>query len=147
MASRDIRTTELTLNRTMVAKPADIFDRWLDAAKPGSPWFGTKKAIVNPVVDGLFYHAVHFEGHDWAHYGRFVALERGRRIEHTWVSEATKGLESVVTLTFEPQGAGTLVTLHHRGIPDDEMGRRHRDGWGFCLDALGQALAGAKAQN
>jgi uncharacterized protein YndB with AHSA1/START domain len=145
MAPRDIRTTELTLNRTMAAKPADIFDRWLDAKKPGSPWFGIKKAIVNPVVDGLFYHAVHFEEHDWAHYGRFLALERGRRIEHTWVSEATRGLESVVTLTFEAQGANTLVTLHHLGIPDDEMGRRHRDGWGYCLDALAQALTGAKA--
>lgn len=135
------RTTELTLTRTMAAKAADIFDRWLDHTRPGSPWFGTKKAIVNPVVDGLFYHAVQFEGHDWAHYGRFVALERARSIEHTWVSEATKGLESVLTLTFEPQGGDTLVTLHHRNIPDDEMGRRHKDGWNFCLDALAQATA------
>ena len=145
MATRDIRTTELTLNRTIAAKPTDVFDRWLDSKKPGSPWFGVKKAIISAVVDGLFYHCVHFEEHDWAHYGRFLALERGRRIEHTWVSEATKGLESVVTLTLEPQGAGTKVTLHHRGIPDDEMGRRHRDGWGYCLDGLGQAFAGAQA--
>jgi len=64
------------------------------------------------VVDGLFHHAVHFEGHDWAHYGRFIALERGRRIGHSWVSEA--------------------------------MGRRHRDGWGSCRDALGQALGTAE---
>jgi uncharacterized protein YndB with AHSA1/START domain len=141
MARNDIRTTELTLTRTIAAKAADIFDRWLDYKKPGSPWFGTKKAIVNPVVDGLFYHAVYFEDHDWAHYGRFLALERARRIEHTWVSEATKGLESVVTFTLEPQGTGTLVTLNHRNIPDDEMGRRHRDGWGFCLDALGKAVS------
>ena len=63
------------------------------------------------------------------------------------MSEATRGLESVVSLTLEPQGAGTLVTLHHRNIPDDEMGRRHRDGWGFCLDGLVQALTGATAQN
>jgi uncharacterized protein YndB with AHSA1/START domain len=140
MAGSDIRTTELTLARTMKAKPAAIYDRWLDHTKPGSPWFGVKKAIISPTVDGLFYHCVHFEGHDWAHYGRFVALERGKRIEHTWVSEATKGLETVVTITLEAQGAATLVTLHHRGIPDDEMGRRHRDGWGFCLDALTQAL-------
>ncbi len=136
------RTTDLTLTRTISAKAADIFDRWLDHTRPGSPWFGTKKAIVNPLVDGLFYHAVHFEGHDWAHYGRFIALDRPRRIEHTWVSEATRGLESVLTLTLEPQGNNTLVTLHHRNIPDDEMGRRHKEGWSFCLDALAQALAG-----
>ncbi len=139
------RTTELTLTRTIAATPPEIFARWLDATKPGSPWFGSRKAIVDAKVDGLFYHAVQFEGHDWAHYGRFIALERGRRIEHTWVSEATKGLESVVTVTLEPKGADTLVTLHHRNIPDDEMGRRHKDGWGFCLDGLSRALAGAKA--
>ena len=54
MAQHDVRTTELTLTRTMAAKAADIFDRWLDATKPGSPWFGTKKAIVNPVVDAYY---------------------------------------------------------------------------------------------
>ncbi len=143
MAPRDVKTTELTLSRTIAARPAAIFDRWLDATKPGGPWFGTARSIVDPVVDGLFYHSVHFEGHDWAHYGRFVALERPRRIEHTWVSEATRGLESVVTLTLEPQGAGTLVTLRHRNIPDDEMGRRHQEGWTFVLGALAQSLGAA----
>ena len=51
MAPRDIRTTELTLTRTIAAKPAAIFDRWLDIKKPGSPWFGIKKAILNPAVE------------------------------------------------------------------------------------------------
>src|SRR5260370_25026714 len=104
MARRDIRTTELTLTRAIAAKTTDVFDRWLDATKPGSPWFGVKKAISNPVVDGLFYHCVRFEEHDWAHYGCFLTLERGPRIEHTWVSDATKSLQSVVTLSLEPPG-------------------------------------------
>ena len=82
-----------------------------------------------------------FEGHDWAHYGRFIALDRPHRIQHTWVSEATRGLESVVTLSLNPEGDQTLVKLHHANIPDDEMGRRHGDGWGHALGMLADRFA------
>jgi uncharacterized protein YndB with AHSA1/START domain len=130
------KTTELTVTRTVPASPAEIFDVWIDSTSPGSPWFGIKRAIVQPVVDGLFYHLVQFEGRDWAHYGRFIVLDRPRKIEHTWVSEATRGPESVVALTFEPQGDETVVTLHHTNLPDDDFGRSHADGWGFVLDMI-----------
>jgi hypothetical protein len=79
---------------------------------------------------------VQFEGHDWAHYGRFTVLDRPRRIEHTWVSEATRGLESLVALTLESQGDKAVVNLRHSSVPDDEMGLRHKEGWGFVLDAI-----------
>jgi uncharacterized protein YndB with AHSA1/START domain len=131
-----LKTTEITVTRSIAATPTQVFDVWLNPKSPGSPWFGTARAIVNPVVDGLFYHSVHFEGHDWAHYGRFIALDRPRQIQHTWVSEATRGLESVVTLTFDPEGKQTVVTLRHTNVPDDEMGRRHAEGWGFVLGGL-----------
>jgi uncharacterized protein YndB with AHSA1/START domain len=136
-----VKTVDLTVTRTIAATPAEVFDAWLDFKSPGSPWFGVARAIINPVVDGLFYHQVRFEDHDWAHYGRFIALDRPRRIQHTWVSEATRGLESVVTLTFDVQREKTLVRLHHSNVPDDEMGRRHEEGWGFVLGALAERFA------
>jgi len=73
---------------------------------------------------------------DWHHYGRFIALDRPRKIQHTWVSEATSGLESIVTLTFEMQGDQTVVTLSHANLPDDELGRSHEEGWRVKLGAL-----------
>ena len=144
MAEPRIKTMEITVSRTIATTAERVFDTWLDAKSPGSPWHGPAKAIVNPVVDGLFYHAVHFEGHEWAHYGRFIALERPGRIQHTWVSEATRGLESVVTLTIATQAGKTVVTLNHRGIPDDPMGRRHEEGWNYVLGALAGRFAEAK---
>ena len=135
------KTIALTVTRTIDASPAEVFDVWLDSRSPGSPWFGVARAIVQPVADGLFYHVVHFEGHDWAHYGRFVTLDRPRRIAHTWVSEATRGLESLVELSFEATGEQTLVTLRHSNVPDDEMGRRHEQGWGFVLGAIAERFA------
>jgi len=139
-------TTELTVSRKLAASPGEVFDAWLDASRPGSPWFSVARAIVQPVVDGLFYHSVRFEEHDWAHYGRFMVLDRPRRIEHTWVSEATRGLESVLTLSIEPDGDQTLLSLRHAGLPDDEMGRRHQEGWAFVLDAMVERFAAPAAR-
>ena len=55
-----------------------------------------------------------------------------------WVSEATRGLETVVTITLTPRTSGTEVTLHHANVPDDEMGRGHKEGWTWYLNALGE---------
>lgn len=137
----EIRTTELTVRRTIPATPAQVYEVWLDPRSPGSPWFGTARAIVQPVVDGLFYHSVDHAGRSWAHYGRFVALEPGRRIQHTWMSEATRGVESVVTVTLEARGADTEVTLRHADVPDDEMGRTHAEGWAYVLGAIAERFA------
>jgi uncharacterized protein YndB with AHSA1/START domain len=130
------KETELTVTRTIPATAAEVYDVWLDAKSPGSPWFGARRAILDTKVDGLFYFSVPHEGRDWAHCGRFILLDRAKRIEHTWVSEATRGLESVVSLSFEPDGDKTRVTLRHTGVPDDEFGRQHREGWDFALQAI-----------
>jgi len=137
--------TELTVTRTIPAPPEKIFDVWIDPKSPGGPWFGGDRVIVNPTVDGLFYIAAKNEGRVWPHYGRFVRLERPRLIEYTWMSEATQGKESVVTLTFQPLGEETEVTLRHSGLPDDEMGRKHKDGWTWILDMLAQGVAARRS--
>jgi len=133
-----MKTFDLTVSRTVRGSAEAVFDVWLDPKSPGGLWFGVEKVIANPVVDGLFYHTVKHEGRLWPHYGRFVRLERGRTIEHTWVSEATRGLESLVTITLERRDAGTEVTLRHTSLPDDEMGHGHKDGWTWFLDMLVQ---------
>ena len=133
---------DLTLSRTIKAKPEEVFDVWLDTRSPGGPWFGCERVILQPVVDGLFYHGVRHEGRMWAHYGRFIRLERPRLIEHTWVSEATRGIETIVTLDIAPRGDETALTLRHSNVPDDAMGRRHEEGWTFVLSAIAGRLHG-----
>jgi len=136
-----MKTTEITVARTIPAPAADVFDVWLDAKSPGGPWFGAERVILNPVVDGLFYFAVQHEGRTWPHYGRFLRIDRPRNVEYTWVSEATKGLESIVAITFEPRGSQTEVTLRHTGVPDDDLGRQHKDGWTWMLSMLAERFA------
>ena len=133
-----MQLTDITVSRTIPAPAERVFDVWMDAKSPGGPWLGAQKVILNPAVDGLFYFAVNHQGRQWAHYGRFVRIERPRQVEYTWVSEATKGVESVVLVTFEPRGEQTEVTLRHSSVPDDEMGRQHKDGWGWVLSTLAE---------
>ncbi len=140
-----MNTVDLTVSRTIPAQAEDVFDVWMDPNSPGGPWFGTDLKIVNPVVDGVFYIAVKHEGRTWPHYGRFVRIDRPRHVEYTWVSEATKGLESIVAVTFEARGDQTEVTLRHSGVPDDAMGRQHKEGWTWVLSMLAERFAAQRS--
>jgi uncharacterized protein YndB with AHSA1/START domain len=131
---------DLTVSRTIDATPDEVFDAWLDPSKLGA-WFGAARVIMNPVVDGLYYIGVEYQGRTWPHYGRFLRIERPRRIEQTWVSESTRGLESIVTLGIEPRGERVELTIGHTGLPDDEEGRKHQEGWTSLLEAIGNQLA------
>jgi uncharacterized protein YndB with AHSA1/START domain len=136
-----MKLTDITVARTIPAPAEKIFDVWLDQNSAGGPWFGADRIILNPVVNGLFYFAVKHEGRTWPHYGRFLRIDRPRQVEYTWMSEATKGAESIVNLTLDSRGDETEVTPRHSGVPDDEMGRQHKDGWAWVLSALADALA------
>ena len=140
-----MNTVDLTVSRTIPAQAEDVFDVWMDPNSPGGPWFGTDLKIVNPVVDGVFYIAVKHEGRTWPHYGRFIRVDRPRHVEYTWVSEATKGLESIVVITFEARGDQTEVTLRHSGVPDDDMGRQHKEGWTWVLSMLAERFAAQRS--
>src|SRR5262249_18140065 len=85
-------------------------------------------------------------GEEWAHYGRFVAIDRSKRVQYTWVSQFTRGLESVVTVTFEKQGRDTLLTLNHANLPDDEPGHKHNGGWSQCMDVFGERFRAGRAR-
>ena len=133
--------TDITVNRTIPASAEKVYDVWIDPKSPGGPWHGAERVIFNPMVDGLYYLAIKHEGRIWPHYGRFTKMERPRLVEFTWMSEGTKGAESVVTVTLQQNGDQTDVTLRHAGVPDDELGHQHKEGWTWILNALADALA------
>lgn len=139
------KTIDFTFTRTIPASPPEVYDAWMDPNNPGNPWYQMDKLIFQPSIDGLFYRMHITDGQEMPHFGRFTVLDRPRKIQHTWMSRHTEGLESLVTLTLEAQGQDTLLTLHHANLPDDELGRRHQRGWehylGRLLDSFPQARA------
>jgi uncharacterized protein YndB with AHSA1/START domain len=142
-----MKLTNLEFSRQIPASPQEVYDVWIDPTSPGGPWYSPQnehqksKTIFDGKVDGLFYHCVMAGGQTWVHYGRFTQLERGKLAEHTWVCEATKGRESIVTTTFESRDGGTLVKVVHAGVPDDEQGRAQEAGWKWILGALADTMA------
>jgi len=121
---------EFKIERTIPASPGEVFDGWLNPKIPGNPWNAADKLLLDPKVDGFFYWTVR----GTPHYGRFAEIERPGRIQHTWMSPNTLGLESTVTVTFKEKGKDTLMTLVHSGLPDTDGGRSHDKGWNYFLD-------------
>jgi uncharacterized protein YndB with AHSA1/START domain len=126
------KTLELKFERTIPAPPGEVYAAWLNPKKPGNPWNIADKLLFNPKVDGFFYWLIH----GTPHYGRFTKIERPRHIQHTWMSPYTSGEESTVTVTFKKKGKGTLMTLVHSGLPDNERGLMHKEGWSEFLDGF-----------
>jgi len=143
-----MRFVELKLSRFIPGPCHEVFDVWFDPGSPGGPWHGARKALMNLAVDGMFYFGISRAegraknpalgdgGELLGHFGRFLTLERPRAAEHTWMSEHTRGVETTVSVTFQPRDGGTEMTIVHRGIPDDELGRAHERGWTALLSRL-----------
>jgi uncharacterized protein YndB with AHSA1/START domain len=136
------KTIEVKVERTIPAPLPEVFDAWLNPKVPGNPWNMADKLILNPHVDGFFYWSVQ----GTPHYGRFTEVKRPGRIQHTWMSPNTSGLESMVTVTFKKQAKDTLMTLVHSGLPDTEGGRSHDKGWNYFLGIFPKQFgAGARS--
>jgi uncharacterized protein YndB with AHSA1/START domain len=135
----NVKTIELKFERTIPASPDEVFDSWINPEIPGNPWHQADKLLLNPKVDGFFYWLIR----GTAHYGRFTEIDRPNRIQHTWLSPNTLGLESTITLNFKKHGEDTVMTLVHSGLPDDDKGRSHGNGWNYFLDGFREQIAKA----
>jgi uncharacterized protein YndB with AHSA1/START domain len=126
------KTLELSFERLIPAPPREVFAGWLNPKTPGTPWHENDDLILNAKKNGLFYWLTNGN----VHYGRFTELKKSSRIQLTWMSRYTLGEESLVTLTFQKQGDGTLMTLVHSNLPNDEKAKAHEGGWNYFMDKL-----------
>jgi len=130
------KTIEIKCERTIPAPPSEVFDAWLDSKIPGTPFHEHEKLIVNPKVDGLWYWL--FRGQP--HFGRFTNIDRPVRLQHTWMSRKTLGEETMVTVTLQKKGEGTLMTLLHSGFTTADMAQPHEKAWNFILGNFAEIL-------
>ncbi len=132
---------DIKLERTIPASAAEVFDAWLDPNTQVNPFSGAKKLIFDLKKNALFNFVHHHDGKDLAHYGRFDVIDRPTKVQYTWMSPYTRGLESLVTVTFTTEGEDTLVSLTHANLPDDDYGRAHDGGWKGYLKKLGDKFS------
>jgi len=131
---------KVTVPRRIEASPEEVFDAW---AEPDlfRRWLEPRRAVLRKAaVDELWYWEAEHLGRPWPHYCRYLSVERPRLLEFAWVSEATRGLESRVTIEMTPSRGGTDLVLTHSGLPDDEYGRSHEDGWKHFTGVLAEKI-------
>ncbi|WP_159587015.1 SRPBCC family protein [Chelativorans xinjiangense] len=151
--SRD--TLSLTITRKFEAAPERVFDAWLDPAKVRA-WMGmaltdfglsgdVRRIEIEPRVDGSFTFSDMREGAEAVHWGTYRVIDRPRKLVFTWFTseEEERANKSVVTVTIEPEGRGSLLTLIHEMDPKwAEYEEQITSGWTQMLRMQARLLAG-----
>ena len=138
----------LTLKRRLNAIPEKVYAAWTDPEKIAR-WFGpaqVKAGSVQADIDlrvGGRYR-ISFEGGDGEYFqvnGVYREVTPNTRIAFSWAWHSTPERESQVTVSLQPDGDGTLLTLTHEQLFDQAARDGHERGWLGSLDKLEKSIA------
>jgi uncharacterized protein YndB with AHSA1/START domain len=140
---------QVRVKRRFDARPERVFDAWLDPKLIGQWMFGPAlreeqvlRIAVDARVGGAFSFLVRRNQQELDHTGKYLEIERPRRLVFTWGVGTAPEAESRVTIEIAPQGAGCELTLTHDMHPKwAEYAGRTEAGWTRMLDVLATTLA------
>jgi uncharacterized protein YndB with AHSA1/START domain/DNA-binding transcriptional ArsR family regulator len=133
----------LTLTRRLNARPEKVYAAWTDPEKIAR-WFGPAQVIAGSVraeidLRGGGHYRIAFDMADGLHHqvgGVYRDVVPNRKLVFSWAWHSTPERESLVTVSLQPDGDGTLLTLHHEQLFDEAARDGHESGWIGTLDKL-----------
>jgi uncharacterized protein YndB with AHSA1/START domain len=146
MATETAVKPSLTIKRRLNAPPAQVFAAWIDPEKV-MRWMGpgaitAHRAECDVRVGGRYRWQMRTpagESHDVG--GIYREIVPNEKLVFTWAWETTPERESLVTVQLKPEGAGTLLTLMHEQLYDEDTRDRHQGGWNGALDKMEKLFA------
>lgn len=135
----------LTTSRRINAPAARLFNAWLDPAMlarfmiPGSG-MSVPSAKTDPRPGGRFDIVMRDGDTDLPIGGVYKEITPHSRLVFSWESSFSAA-GSTVTLTFTPDGVGTLVELTHVKFASEDSRNNHERGWAAILVMLDKTLA------
>jgi uncharacterized protein YndB with AHSA1/START domain len=135
----------LTIKRRFNASPAKVFAAWTDPEMV-KHWMGpgaveVQSAESDARTGGRYRWVMKSpdgEIHDVS--GTYREVIPSEKLVFTWAWKTTPERESLVTLTFKPDGEGTLFTMLHEQFFDEDARDRHNQGWTGAMDKLAEYL-------
>jgi uncharacterized protein YndB with AHSA1/START domain len=94
------------------------------------------KVSVDPRVGGQFLIEMIVGAQTLPHTGTYQKIVPNQAIEFTWHSGMTGDRDTLVKVSFEAQGKGTLMRLLHEGLATDESRKAHGQGWAQIMAAV-----------
>jgi uncharacterized protein YndB with AHSA1/START domain len=145
-AAADVTRPSLTFKRRLNAPPAKVYAAWTDPEKIVH-WFGradatpgSMQAEIDPRIGGRFRVRFNTEDEYYEVGGIYREVVPNQRLVFSWAWHSTPERESQVTVTLQPDGDGTLLTVHHEQLFDQASREGHERGWVGALDKLEKYL-------
>jgi uncharacterized protein YndB with AHSA1/START domain len=139
----------LRLERIIRAPVEDVFEAWIVPEKIASWWGPEYATIPEYSIDarpGGKWRTVMLtpDGSKPEVSGVYRVIEKNKRIVFTWAwkqEDGSRGHETEVTVTFEPDGKNTKLTLVQSVFVETVHRDRHGEGWTSTLNCLEEYLA------
>lgn len=139
---------QLSVTRHFAASAERVFDAFLDPAKAGRFMFATPtgtmvRAEIDARVGGSYVFVDRRDGEDVEHVGRYLEIDRPRRLVFTLQVQKYSDDTSTVTIDITPRGSGCELRLTQTvAARFADMLARIEAGWGSILDHAVSVIEG-----
>jgi uncharacterized protein YndB with AHSA1/START domain len=139
---------KVRVSRQIKASSEKVFDAWFDPELLGKWMFGPAlrdeevvRLTTDAKVGGTFSFVVRRQGMEIDHIGKYLEIDRPRRLVFTWAVAPSPIDSSRVSIDVAPLENGCEITLIHELHPDwADYAARTEAGWTKMINALSGIL-------